>query len=70
MVYLAAIAGLVFGFLFGQMILSQMLRGYNRQQILDLMKDKGQRFKYGMLNWGMAVLWAACFVLLYRSYFP
>jgi hypothetical protein len=69
MIYAVAIAGFIMGFLFGQLLLSHMLRGYNRQQIIDLMKDKGARFKYGMTNWGMAVLWTIAFVKIYRVYF-
>lgn len=69
MVYLAALGGFIFGFLFGQMLLSHLLRGLSKKEILELMKDKGARFRYGTLNWLVAAAWAATFVYIYKIYF-
>lgn len=69
MVYIVGFCGLLFGFFFGQMVLAHMLRGYSKQEIVALMKDMGQRTRYGLLNWIFALGWAACFVYVYRVYF-
>lgn len=69
MVYVVGIAGLVAGFLFGQLILSHILRGRGRDEILAMMKDPAAKWKYGLLNWGVAALGMASFVWAYKRYF-
>ena len=54
MVYLAAFAGFITGFLAGQALLAWLLRDYNREQLLEKMKDRGFRLKYGLINWAFA----------------
>lgn len=69
MVYVIGIAGLVCGFLFGQLILSHILRGYNRDEIMAMMKDPALKWKYGLLNWSLAILGAWSFIWIYHRYF-
>jgi len=66
-VYLAGIIGFILGFLAGQIVLMLLLRGHSRQDILEMMKDKQKKFKYGLLNWGCAIggSWLAMYV--YKS---
>lgn len=68
MVYLVGITGFICGFFAGQMLLLWLLRDYSKQEILELMKEPGQKFKYGMLNWAVAALGAFLLVYIYNNY--
>ncbi len=70
MVYLVGIIGFICGFFAGQMLLLWLLRDYSKQEILALMKEPGQKFKYGLLNWALAAAGAASFVYIYNNYWP
>jgi hypothetical protein len=66
MVYVAGIIGFIGGFAAGQMLLYFMLRHRSRE---ELMNDKSLKWKYGILNWGMAALGAYSFIEMYKLYF-
>ncbi len=66
MVYGIGIIGFIGGFIFGQMVLYFFLRNRSREELLN---DKFLKWKYGLINWGMALLGAYSFVSMYRYYF-
>ena len=68
MVYLIGVTGFVIGFLAGQTLLIYLLRdsGISNKELLE---DKALRFKYGMMNWLVAVLGSFLFVWIYKRYF-
>ena len=68
MVYLIGVIGFAAGFFAGQMLLIYLLRdsGVSNE---ELQKDKGLRFKYGIMNWLVAVLGSVLFVWIYKRYF-
>lgn len=61
MIYFVGTVGFIGGFILGQMILAFLLRGKTREQLLS---DKSLRWKYGLLNWLVALLTAASSVYL------
>ena len=65
MVYVYAALGFAIGFGFGQMLLFSLLRGVSREKML---KDKNIQYKYGLLNWLIAILGALAAVALYERY--
>ncbi|HTK85941.1 MAG TPA: hypothetical protein VL625_12730 [Patescibacteria group bacterium] len=69
MVWVMGIIGFIGGFFAGQMVLAYMLRNRTKQDVLDLMKDKHERLKYGMINWAIALAGAAAFVIIYRRWY-
>lgn len=66
MVYLFGTLGFIAGFILGQMVLAYLLRGVSRDRLLE---DKSLRWKYGLLNWVIAVGTAAAVVWLYDTLF-
>lgn len=66
MIYLFGILGFVGGFILGQAILLQLLRGRSREELL---RNKSLRWTYGVLNWIIAAIGAYSFVYLYHLYF-
>ncbi|PCJ03269.1 MAG: hypothetical protein COB14_00630 [Alphaproteobacteria bacterium] len=66
MVYVAGIIGLIGGFMCGLMLLTFLLRNVKRE---DLMNDPYIKWKYGLLNWGCAILGAYAGVSMYEKYF-
>jgi hypothetical protein len=66
MVYLIGILGFIGGFVFGQIVLHYLLRDKTRQELLN---DKYLKWKFGLLNWGLAALGSYSFILVYRVYF-
>ena len=66
MVYVLGVFGFIFGFGFGQALLFFMLRNVSKE---DLLNDRYLKWKYGLLNWGLAVLWCYVFVSIYERYF-
>mgnify|MGYP000916129414 CR=1 FL=1 len=67
MIYLAVIIGFVGGFSIGLFLISQILRGRSRQ---ELVSDKSLRWKYGLIVWVMAGLGAWSAVWAYGQYLP
>ena len=66
MVYVAGTIGLIAGFMLGLMVLSFLLRDVSKE---DLLNDPYIKWKYGMLNWGIAILCSYGAVLMYQRYF-
>lgn len=65
MVYGIGILGFIAGFIAGQMLLYFMLRHKSREELLN---DPYIKWKYGLLNWGVAALGAYAFVKVYQEY--
>lgn len=65
MVYGIGIAGFIAGFLAGQMLLYFMLRHKTKEELLG---DRYLKWKYGGLNWLVALLGAYGAVELYYQY--
>lgn len=67
MIYTVGTIGFICGFFLGQIILLRLLRDVPRHELLE---NKGLRWKYGLLNWLVALITAASAVWLYtRSFF-
>lgn len=69
MVWFMGIFGFVGGFFAGQMVLAYLLRNRTKQEVLDMMTDKRERLKYGLLNWGIALAGAVSFVIIYHRWY-
>ncbi|HEY0901629.1 MAG TPA: hypothetical protein VGD95_05850 [Micavibrio sp.] len=67
MIYLVGFIGFVAGFVLALRILAYLLKDRPAE---DLLQDRGLRFTYGVLAWGIAGLTAFCAVLVYQTYFP
>jgi hypothetical protein len=65
MVYGIGILGFIAGFIAGQMLLYFMLRHKTKEELLN---DPYIKWKYGLLNWGVAALGAYSFVAIYKEY--
>lgn len=66
MIYFIGTIGFICGFFLGQAILLKILRNVDNDELLD---NKSLQWKYGMLNWLVAVLTSASAVWLYNQYF-
>lgn len=66
MIYVVGTIGFVCGFFLGQVVLMRILRNVPNEELLE---NKALQWKYGMLNWLVAVLTAASAVWLYKQYF-
>lgn len=66
MIYVFGTLGFIGGFILGQMVLALLLRGKSRE---DLLNDKSLRWKYGLLNWLIALLAAASAVYIEQTLF-
>ncbi len=66
MVYMVGFIGFVGGFVLGLMLLFFLLRNVSRQ---DLVNDPYIKWKYGILNWLMAILGAYSAVSVYERVF-
>lgn len=62
MIYGIGILGFVVGFLTGQMILLRLLRHKTKDELLS---DKHLWWRYGILNWAIAILSCYSAVWLY-----
>ena len=69
MVYLIGVVGFICGFVGGQLLLMLYLRDYSNEEIIEMMRDKSLKMKYGLLNWLLAMLGAISFVMVYNRYF-
>lgn len=66
MVYVAGVVGFIGGFMCGLMLLYFLLRNVRQE---SLMNDPYIKWKYGILNWGIAILGAYAAVSMYEKYF-
>ncbi len=66
MILVMGIIGFLGGFAAGQMLLYFFLRHKSRE---DLLTDPHLKLKYGLLNWGCAVLGCYSFIEMYQKYF-
>lgn len=67
MIYIMGIVGFLGGFAVGQMVLYFLLRHKTREELLG---DRALKWKYGLLNWGLALLGAWFMVQSWRVSFP
>ncbi len=65
MVYVLGLIGFIVGFGAGQMLLHFLLRHKTKEELLN---DDSLKWKYGLVNWGMAALGAYAFVQTYKEY--
>ncbi|MBU0799740.1 MAG: hypothetical protein KKA05_01930 [Alphaproteobacteria bacterium] len=65
MIYIFGTVGFFSGFILGQIVLAYLLRGRTREELLA---DKSLRWKYGLLNWEIAIATAASAVWIYQEY--
>ena len=66
MIYVFGTLGFFGGFILGQMVLAVLLRGKTRDELLN---DRALRWKYGLLNWLIALLTAASAVYIEQTMF-
>ena len=66
MVYVVGVIGFIGGFIVGQMVLHFFLRNKSREELLH---DKSLKWKYGLINWGLAILGCYSFISMYQYYF-
>lgn len=66
MIYIMGIIGFIGGFAIGQMLLLFLLRHKTKE---DLLNDPAIKWRYGLLNWGLAVLGAWFMVESYTRFF-
>jgi len=66
MIYLVGTIGFILGFFLGQLILLRLLKNIPND---ELMEKKETLWKYGFLNWIVAVLTSASAVWLYKFHF-
>ncbi len=67
MIYLVGIIGFVAGFALALRVLAYLLKDRPTE---DFLADRGVRFTYGLLAWGIAGFTAFCAVMVYKTYFP
>jgi ABC-type antimicrobial peptide transport system permease subunit len=66
MLFVIGLIGFIAGFMFGQMILRRILAGKSKQELMD---NKGLHWKYGTLNWLIALLAMAAAMKIYEHWF-
>lgn len=66
MTILIGFAGLVAGFLAGQILLMFMLRHKSNQ---DIKMERKSLHIYGLLNWAVALMGCAAFLYIHNKYF-
>lgn len=66
MIYVIGVIGFIGGFALGQMILLFLLRNVSREELLN---DPYLRWKYGTLNWLVAILSCYVMIRMYEYYF-
>ena len=65
MIFLAGLLGFMLGFLLGQVLLGWLLRHRSRDALLN---DAGLRWKYGTLNWLVALTVMAAVLAAWRKW--
>lgn len=63
MIYVVGIVGFFLGFFLGQVLLLKLLKDVSSEELLE---SSSLRWKYGTLNWLLAVLGSASAVHLYK----
>ena len=58
MIYAIGTIGFICGFFLGQVLLLHFLRNVPKEELIE---NKSLHWKYGMLNWAVAILTAALF---------
>ena len=66
MIYMAGTVGFIGGFILGLMLLSFLLRNVSKE---DLVNDPYIKWKYGILNWVIAIFGAYVGVSIYERIF-
>lgn len=66
MVYIMGIIGFIGGFAIGQMILFFLLRHKTKEELLN---DKSLKWKFGLLNWALAIAGAWFMIDSYQRFF-
>lgn len=66
MIWLAGVAGLVGGFMAGQLLLMFLLRHKSNR---DILSDRSVRWVYGLINWAVTALGVWVAVSMYARYF-
>lgn len=66
MIYVIGTIGFISGFFLGQLLLLRILRNVPKDELLE---NKSLHWKYGLLNWLIAILTAASAVWLYNHHF-
>ncbi len=59
--WLFGISGLVVGFIIGMMLNSYLLRDVPKEKFTN---DRSIRLRYGLLNWGVALLFMALMLMI------
>lgn len=67
MIYVIGTIGFISGFFLGQLLLLRLLRNVPKDELIE---NKSLHWKFGLLNWAIAILTAASAVWLYGYYFP
>lgn len=65
MVYLFGISGFVIGFMVGLLVIHFLLRHKSKRELLE---DDSLKWKFGLLNWGLAILGCYVFIQMYEEY--
>ncbi len=66
MIYVVGTLGFIGGFALGLMLLYFLLRNVDKE---DLLNDNYIKWKYGLLNWAIAILGAYSAVSTYERFF-
>lgn len=66
MLYVVGLIGFIAGFVFGQMILKRMLAGKSREELIN---NKSLHWKFGTMNWLIALLAMAAAMMAYERWF-
>ncbi len=62
MVWVFGIVGFISGFLLGQVFLMKWLKNKSREELLN---DRSLKWKYGLFNWGIAILVCLCAIYVH-----
>ena len=65
MVYIIGVIGFISGFMLGQMLLLRLLKNVSNE---ELMENRSLRWKYGVLNWAIAILTSVSAVHLFKMW--
>jgi len=65
MIYIVSILGFIGGFLIGQLLLARFLKDVSNE---DLLNDPSLHFKYGTLNWAIAIMMSVAVTHLYNIF--
>lgn len=65
MIYVVGVIGFISGFFLGQIILLRLLKDVSTE---DLLEDPALRWKYGTINWAIAVLGCVSAIHLFKMW--